>query len=335
MNAKRIVLPLTYILILFLTTSCGIGVKKTQKKTEETVVVPAFNPDSAYKYVEKQTLYGPRIPNSDAHEACKEYLVSSMKKAGATVTEQSVDLKAFDGKILKSTNIIASYQPEKSSRILLCAHWDSRPWADHDSNKANWHKPIMGANDGASGVGILMEIARVLGQEASKGNHPNCGIDLLLLDAEDYGEPEFYTGTKSDDSWCLGTQYWAKNPHTPGYKAKFGILLDMVGGLAPNFQWDYYSMEYAPQVLQAVWSKAAELGYGNYFKPERGGAITDDHLFINKLAGIPCIDMIDYAPDSQSGFVPYWHTVGDTMKNIDKSTLKMVGETLMNVIYGE
>ncbi|MDD4921353.1 MAG: M28 family peptidase [Bacteroidales bacterium] len=323
------------LLLIFVMSSCGAGAKKTQDKTEKTVSIPVFNTDSAYLYVESQTLFGPRVPNSEAHEACRKYIVSNLQKTGAKITEQSADLKAFDGTNLKSTNIIASFQPENPNRILLCAHWDSRPWADNDPNEKNWHTPISGANDGASGVGVLMEIARQLGIETAKGNKPKAGIDILFFDAEDYGEPKFHQGTQNEDSWCLGTQYWAKNPHTPGYKAKYGILLDMVGGKAPNFQWDYYSSQYAPQILQAVWKKAAALGYNNYFKEVQGGSITDDHVYINKLAKIPCIDIIDYDPDSKTGFVPYWHTLDDTMKNIDKTSLKIVGETLLNMVYDE
>ena len=332
---RKIQLNPLFILLIFAMSSCGAGAKKPQGESEKVVSIPVFDTDSAYQYVEQQTLFGPRIPNSEAHRACREYIVSVLQKTGAKITEQSADLKAFDGTILKATNIIASFQPENPNRIILCAHWDSRPFADNDPNEKNWHTPILGANDGASGVGVLMEISRQLGLETAKSNKPNSGIDIILFDAEDYGQPNFVKGNQDEDSWCLGTQYWAKNPHIPGYKAKYGILLDMVGGKAPNFQWDYYSSQYAPQVLQAVWEKAASLGYGNFFKPAQGGAITDDHLYINKLANIPCIDIIDYDPDSKTGFVPYWHTLDDTMKNIDKPSLKAVGETLLNMVYAE
>ena len=324
-----------FILLVFILSSCGAGAKKNQEKASTMVSIPVFNADSAYKYVEAQTLFGPRVPNTEAHVACRKYIVSCMQKTGAKIVEQNADLKAFDGTILKSTNIIASFQPENPNRILLCAHWDSRPWADNDSDKKNWHKPILGANDGASGVGVLMEVARQLGLEISKKNQSKMGIDIIFFDSEDYGEPKFFKGVQNEDNWCLGTQYWAKNPHTPGYKANYGILLDMVGGKAPNFQWDYYSGKFASQILQNVWEKAATLGYNSYFKAIQGGAITDDHLYINKLANIPCIDIIDFDPNSTTGFVPYWHTLNDTMKNIDKTSLKAVGETLLNMVYSE
>lgn len=324
-------------ILIIMMTSCGAGSKKNNSETAvKAQTVPAFNADSAYRYVENQTLYGPRVPNTDAHKACRNYLVSSLRSFGANVIEQTADLTAYNGNILKSTNIIAVFQPEKTNRILLCAHWDSRPWADNDANKDNWHTPILGANDGASGVGVLMEIARILGQQAAKKNNlPNSGIDIILFDAEDYGTPKFNNGPDNEDSWCLGTQYWAKNPHTANYKAKYGILLDMVGGKAATFQQEYFSSNYAPEILQKVWEIGASLGHNTYFKPIQGGAITDDHIYVNRLAHIPCIDIIDYDPDSNSGFVPYWHTLDDTMKNIDKNTLKAVGETLLKMIYTE
>lgn len=325
-----------FISLLFLITSCGAGAKRGPDKSDAMVSVPSFNSDSAFKDVERQTIFGPRVPNTKAHELCREYLTLSMKKFGAKVIEQTADLKAYDGSILKSTNIIASFQTENPNRVLLCAHWDSRPWADNDPNKKNWHTPIIGANDGASGVGVLMEIARQLGIETTKkGNIPKVGIDIIFFDSEDYGTPRFSTIRENEDSWCLGTQYWAKNPHVKGYKAKYGILLDMVGGKAATFQWDYFSNNYAQQILQQTWEKAASLGYNTYFKSSQGGAITDDHVYINKLAKIPCIDIIDFDPDSKSGFVPYWHTLDDTMKNIDRNTLKAVGETLIQMIYSE
>ena len=313
--------------------SCGAGSQKSTVKTETSTVKPTFNPDSSYSYVEKQTSYGPRVPNTKNHTDCKDYLSEKMKAFGAKTTNQDCELTSWDGTKLKATNIIASYQPEKTRRILLCAHWDSRPWADQDSNPANWRTPIDGANDGASGVAVLMEVGRQLQAEAAKGNLPACGVDIVFLDAEDLGTPKFSKKEDNEDTWCLGTQYWAKEAKKSGYQAEFGILLDMVGGKAPNFVWDYYSLQYAPQVLQNVWSAAASLGYNTYFVPAEGGAITDDHLYVNRIAGIPCIDIIDYNSGNGSGFVPYWHTTGDILKNIDKNSLKMVGETLLNVIF--
>ena len=330
---KTIPFGITLLIGVFGILSCGAGSKKTTAKAEVAIAKPSFNADSSYSYVKMQTSFGPRVLNTKKHADCRDYLSEKMESLGAKTILQDCELTSWDGTKLKATNIIASFQPEKTRRILLCSHWDSRPWADQDSNSANWHTPIDGANDGASGVAVLMEIGRQLQAEAAKGNMPAYGVDIVFLDAEDLGTPKFSKKEDNEDTWCLGTQYWAKQAKKTSYQADFGILLDMVGGKAPNFMWDYYSNQYAPQVLQKVWSAAATLGYNAYFVPAEGGAITDDHLYINRIAGIPCIDIIDYNPGNGTGFVPYWHTTGDTMKNIDKNSLKMVGETLLNVIF--
>ena len=330
---KTIQFGITLLIGAFGILSCGAGSQKSTVKAEVSNSNPAFDADSSYSYVAMQTSFGPRVLNTKKHADCRLYLSKKMEAFGAKTTLQDCELTSWDGTKLKATNIIASYQPEKTQRILLCSHWDSRPWADQDSNPANWHTPIDGANDGASGVAVLMEIGRQLQAEATKGNLPAYGVDIVFLDAEDLGTPKFSKKEDKEDTWCLGTQYWAKQANKSGYQAEFGILLDMVGGKAPNFMWDYYSNQYAPQVLQKVWSAAATLGYNSYFVPAEGGAITDDHLYVNRIAGIPCIDIIDYNPGNGTGFVPYWHTTGDTMKNIDKNSLKMVGETLLKVIF--
>ncbi|HET9570500.1 MAG TPA: M28 family peptidase [Bacteroidales bacterium] len=330
---KTIQLGITLLIGAFGILSCGAGSQKKAEQSEAITVNTTFDADSAYSYVEKQTSFGPRVPNTKEHADCKEYLTKKMRDFGAKTVLQDCELISWDGTKLHATNIIASFQPEKTKRIVLCSHWDSRPWADQDANQANWHSPIDGANDGASGVGVLLEIGRQLQMEAAKGRFPNYGIDILFLDAEDLGTPRFSKKPDNESTWCLGTQYWAKEAKKSGYQAEFGILLDMVGGKAPNFMWDYYSLQYAPQVLQRVWASAATLGYNSYFVPAEGGAITDDHLYVNRIAGIPCIDIIDYNPSNGTGFVSYWHTMDDTMKNIDKNSLKMVGETLLNVIF--
>jgi len=324
---------LVFLIGAFGILSCGAGSQKSVTKMEAGVVNPTFDADSSYHYVEMQTSFGPRVPNTKSHVDCRLYLAEKMKALGAKTIVQDCELTSWDGTKLKAANIIASYQPEKTKRILLCSHWDSRPWADQDPNPTRWHTPIDGANDGASGVGVLMEVGRQLQAEAAKGNLPEYGVDIVFLDAEDLGTPKFSKNKDNEDTWCLGTQYWAKEAKKSGYQAEFGILLDMVGGKAPNFMWDYYSNQYAPQVLQKVWSAAAEGGYNSYFVAAEGGSITDDHLYVNRIARIPCIDIIDYNPSSGSGFVPYWHTTGDIMKNIDKNSLKMVGVTLLKVIF--
>lgn len=308
--------------------SCRQEAKTTVSK-EAPVVVPAFSADSAYIFVEQQVNFGPRVPNTDAHKACADYLVKTLRSFGAAVTEQKVKLRAFNGDILDANNIIASYKPEAKQRILLFAHWDTRPWSDHDPVPANYNKPVLGANDGASGVGVLLEIARNIGVSA-----PRLGVDIIFFDAEDYGAPENYNGN-AEDSWCLGSQYWAKNPHVSPYAARFGILLDMVGAPDATFYRDQISEHFAANIVNKVWNKALSLGFEKYFINKPGGTITDDHLYVNQIAGIPSIDIIHYNPDNQHGFGDYWHTVNDDMRNIDKQTLFAVGTTVMQVVYNE
>lgn len=318
-----------FILFFVAVVSCG---QKSKQQTEDQkqVNIPSFNADSAYLFVKSQVDFGARVPNTSAHKQCAAFLAQKLRSYGAKVIEQRAVLEAFNGDKLNSVNIIGSYNPEASKRILLFSHWDSRPWADNDSNPANHKKPVMAANDGASGVGVLLEMARQLSIQKA-----NVGVDIIFFDAEDYGAPQDYAGS-SEDAWCLGTQYWAKNPHVQGYTAQYGILLDMVGAPDATFYKEEFSMYYAAGVVEKVWSKATALGFSNYFKDQNMGAITDDHVYVNKIAGIPSIDIIHYRNEGQnSGFGHYWHTVNDTMENIDKNTLFAVGTTLMHVVYNE
>lgn len=323
---KKIFIFSILVLVLF---GCGLR-KKEQTENTKQLNVPTFNADSAYNYVQAQVNFGARVPNTEAHKKCAQYLSSKLKSFGATVTEQHALLTAFDGTKLESINIIGSFNPSAKERVLLFAHWDSRPWADNDPNPANHTKPVMGANDGASGVGVLLEIARQLNAQKA-----NIGVDIIFFDAEDYGAPQSVAGN-TEDSWCLGTQYWCGNLHVPNYSAKFGILLDMVGAPNATFYKEQFSMQYASDIVNKVWSTAQSLGFSNYFKNDPIGAITDDHVYVNKLLGIPSLDIIHYRNEGQnSGFGHYWHTVNDTMDNIDKNTLHAVGTTVLHVVYNE
>ena len=321
------------ILFLFLPVALLLSCTQTTKSAQnndKAISIPAFSTDSAYSFTKRQVDFGARVPNTKAHDNCAQYLLQELKRHGAEVIEQKANLTAFDGTILKSTNIIGSINPKATTRILLLSHWDSRPWADNDPKPENHKKPVMAANDGASGVGILLEMVRLMSK-----NQPTVGVDVVFVDAEDYGQPESVSGGGSEDSWCLGTQYWAKNPHVSGYTARYGILLDMVGAPGATFYREQASDYYASSVVNAVWSQAKNLGFGQYFRDEKGGAITDDHIYVNKLLGIPTIDIIHFDPHTASGFGSYWHTTHDTMDNVDKTTLNAVGTTLMHVIYKE
>lgn len=329
---KTMIMTLTGAFCLFSAFSCGGGSKVSSAAKEEVetkVDVPRFNADSAYLYIKEQVDFGPRVPNTKGHVACGDYLAKRLEGFGARVISQSADLIAFDGTLLKARNIIGSYKPESKKRIALFAHWDTRPWADNDADKKNERTPILGANDGASGVGVLLEIARLVNDR-----QPELGIDIIFLDAEDYGAPQFYEGEHREESWCLGAQYWARNRHVEGYNARFGILLDMVGGANSVFVKESYSEEFAPDINKKVWNAAKKIGYGNLFVDGNGGYITDDHLFINRMSRIKTIDII--ASDSRGGdFVSTWHTIDDNMEHIDKNTLKAVGQTVLEVIYNE
>lgn len=306
----------------------GTAVAASGAGEEAAVSVPQFDADSAYQYVKSQVDFGPRVPNTKEHVACGNYLAAQLEAFGAQVTSQYADLIAYDGTLLKARNIIGSYKPESKKRIALFAHWDTRPWADNDADEKKHKTPILGANDGASGVGVLLEIARQVSLQ-----QPVLGIDIILLDAEDYGAPQFYTGEHKEEFWCLGSQYWARNPHVQGYNARFGILLDMVGGEGSVFMKEGYSEEFAADINKKVWKAAKKTGNGKTFMDDNGGFVTDDHLFINRLARIKTVDIIPYSREGD--FTPTWHTVHDTMEHIDKNTLKAVGQTVLEVIYNE
>jgi hypothetical protein len=285
---------------------------------------PTFSADSAYAYVEAQVAFGPRVPNTAAHAKCADWLTAQFRRFGCTVQVQEADVKAWDGSIFHIKNIIASSNPAAKTRVLVTSHWDSRPMADKDGDVAKHKTPVPAANDGASGVGIALELARLVQQKA-----PAVGVDFILWDAEDYGNYEI------EDSWCLGSQYWSKHKHDPNYFPRYGVNLDMVGAKDAVFFYEGHTLRQARGYAQQVWNTAALLGYGNYFQPmmEENG-ILDDHYFVMKNTGIPIVEIIDRNPQTGS-FFPHWHTTTDDMSAIDKNTLKAVGQTLTEVIYKE
>jgi len=286
--------------------------------------VPVFNSDSAYHFVEEQVAFGPRFPTSEAHQKTGDYIINKLKSFDKiTVQVQNFTATTFDGKLLSGRNIIASFNPTIKKRVLLAAHWDTRPFADQDDERKD--EPILGANDGGSGVAILLEIARTL--SVSK-EQPQIGIDLIFFDLEDYGN-------NTPDSYCLGSQYWGKNKMPENYTAYYGILLDMVGAKNAKFAMEGYSMQTAPSVVKTVWNMAHRIGYGSFFVFEEVTAITDDHVYVNQLAQIPMIDIIEYSTEGKGYFGKYWHTHDDNMEIIGKETLKAVGQTVTHVIYNE
>jgi len=301
-----------------------------QKTNDEKRITKDFSQDSAYSYIEKQLAFGPRVPNTQAHDECELWLKEKFTSFGADLIIQKAKVKAYDGTLLNMSNIIARFQPEKANRLLLMAHWDTRPFADHDPDPERQNHPIPGANDGASGVGVLLEIGRIL-----KDNKTNLGIDIILFDTEDYGAPDFADTEWDGDSWCLGSQYWSKNPHVKNYYARYGILLDMVAAQNAVFTQEEVSVYYAKSILEKVWKKAREKGYSDYFSYEKTSQIIDDHRYVNEILGIPSIDIIQYDQSTESHFGSFWHTHNDDLQIINKNTLKAVGEVVLNVIFAE
>jgi len=293
----------------------------------EEVVVPKFDADSAFLYIKKQVEFGPRVPNSVAHQKCHNYLVEKFSEFGAETFTQSDLVRRFDGESMNMKNIIASFNKDVFKRILLCAHWDSRFLADNDSINVN--TPILGANDGGSGVGVLLEIARQI-----QKNPLPIGIDIILFDVEDQGEPNGTFNPKAD-SWCLGSQYWSRNPHVSNYFADYGILLDMVGAKNAKFTKEGVSQKFASRIVERVWGAASQLGYSNFFVSESTPPIIDDHLYINKLIHIPTINIVEYDVTTHNRFNKHHHKHSDNLSIIDKNTLQAVGQTVLEVLYHE
>jgi hypothetical protein len=331
MNRSRIALFL--LLVFALTGAYFIWKPAAEVPAAEANIVetPDFKADSAYAFIEKQVQFGPRVPGSEASQNTLKFLVAKLKSYGWTVTEQPFTAFRYDGKKLQGTNIIAQFQPAIAKRILLSSHWDARSIADKDSVRKN--EPIDAANDGASGVGVLLEIARNLHETKKK---TAVGVDIVLFDLEDHGEPDDYTGEHKPNSWALGSQHWAANLVPANYHPYYGILLDMVGGKGAMFPHEGTSMQYAPGIVRSVWATAAELGYSNLFVDQDAFGISDDHTAVNEIAKIQMIDMIDLrAVNGGFEFGSFHHTHADNLANIDKSTLKAVGQTLLQVLYRE
>ncbi|WP_100629899.1 M28 family peptidase [Algoriphagus formosus] len=318
------------LLLLAFVWACS-SEKTTETQVPEVVVkpYPTFSADSAYAFIEKQVSFGPRVPGTTGHVNTKAWIIDRLESWNWSVQTQDFQAKTYDGLTWDLSNIIASYNPQATKRILLAAHWDTRRIADKDTERID--EPIDGANDGGSGVGILMEIARVIGSGDLK---PDVGIDIILFDGEDDGEPE--TARVRDNSqvwWCLGSQHWSQNKHTPNYSAYYGILVDLVGAKGARFYREGYSRRYASGILKKVWDHASKLGHSAFFINQDSPEILDDHLFVNQYAQIPMIDIIEFSP--QYGFGHYHHTHQDNLDLIDKKPLQAVGETVLFTVFQE
>jgi hypothetical protein len=312
------------ILLAFIVTSCNQKkeeVPKEEFKMNKVSAFPAFNADNAFGGVEKIVALSPRDPNSAGHEKVLQYLSVELKKYCDDLQFQSFDYPGYNT-TLKLTNLIAKFNPSAKKRIFICVHWDSRPRADQDKDEKLKDKPILGANDGASGMGVMLELARVL-----KSSKVKYGVDLIFFDGEDYGK-------ESDlNNYCLGSKYFAQAVQQD-YKPVFGILLDMVGDKEAVFRKEGNSVAYAPEVTDMIWNMARTSG-SSLFSDEKGSPIYDDHIPLNE-AGIKTVDIIDIDLVGANTTNPrrkYWHTQGDDMSNISKEALRQTGETLVRMLY--
>ena len=296
---------------------------------------PSFSADSAYAFIERQMAFGPRVPNSAAHMQCAVWLIEQLRAYGAEVELQKGFMPDYRGNQQQIYNIIGHFAAADSSartRILLGAHFDTRPWCDEEPQYADRYYNVPGANDGASGVGVLLEVARQLSL-----HERTTPVDIIFFDCEDSGTPRFYTGTEREDTWCLGSQLWAMNYAQKAESGKadietyrFGIVLDMVGDPNASFPKELFSTQYAGNYQQQIWRAAEKLGYGAMFTNQQSYPITDDHYYVNTLAGIPCVDIIHYDIRNATGFPAWWHTRHDDMTNISLRTLQAVGEVVMS-----
>ena len=326
-----------YLFLASITLSCSNNsdVKPLIKevKTPQWIKVDDFNSDSAYNFISKQVSFGPRVPNTINHKKCGDWIVNKLTNYGFKTKEQVGQVTAFNGSKLPVRNIIGNINPNATKKVLLCAHWDTRPFADRDS--LNKNRPIIGANDGASGVGVILEIARTF-----KKDSLNIGLEIIFFDVEDYGAPSsdnsFFDLQSMNDTWCLGSQYWCYNLDANYKKPNFGILLDMVGAKGAVFTKEEISRKYAGYHLNKVWKLAEFLGHGDYFQKKIAPPITDDHTYINQLTLIPTIDIIHYDLSPYSGrfdFGRFHHTHQDNMEIIDKKTLNAVGHTVLSYLH--
>jgi len=270
---------------------------------------PTFDSNKSFEYLKKQCAFGPRPPGTTAHIKTKEYLTSELKKFANSVVLQNFIHKRGE-KTINLTNVIAIFGPNVDKKVILAAHWDTRPFADKDPDKDKRNQPIMGANDGASGVAVLLELAR-----AFKSSPPPVKVIMVLFDGEDYG--------KTTSEMFLGSRYFAHNIR-PEWFPDYGVLLDMIGDKDLNIYIEQNSLNAAPEVVNRVWKTASDLGLKEFYN-KVGYGITDDHIELINV-GIECIDIIDFD-------YPYWHTLQDTPDKCSPISLGIIGKLLLELIY--
>lgn len=301
------------------TAACG-SKEQVSPTVAKIVERPPFNADSAFAYVSQQVGFGPRVPGSEAHARCRQWLVDRLQSADAAVELLDTVVTSPDGQKVAIHNILGHIRPDATKRVMLLAHYDTRPWADMDPDTDAHHRPIDGANDGASGVAVILEVIRNIDAVPT-----TTGLDILFVDCED-------SGNYADDaSWCLGSQAFAASMSPTGKRPDYAILLDMVGGKDALFYREQFSNVYARTIVDRVWNTAASLGYSDRFIQQIGGAINDDHIHLLG-AGIPAIDIVEMSHPQTKSFNSTWHTLSDNISNIDPATMKIVGETILKTL---
>lgn len=312
---------LYFLLFISLLMACHSESNKIPQE-DRHVSIPTFNSTNAFAHIQTQIDFGPRRMNSEAHENCKNWLKEKLEEFNFETELQNFEAKAYTGELLKGTNIHGYHNKNVKERILLCAHYDTRHIADKDS--INIEKPIDGADDGASGVAAILEIARLVDESKLP-----MGVDIVFFDAEDHGsdqENQSYT-------WGLGSQYWAKELRKTDYDYKYGILLDMVGAKNATFRKEGFSVQSAKSTVDQIWALAKNMGRDRYFIDKKIGFITDDHRFIIEKTNIPMIDIINVQESGQFGH--YHHRHSDNIEVIDKETLIAVGQVVTAQIFRE
>ncbi len=302
------------------TKSKSSSTKKTTAR--KSVKIPTFNGDSAYAYVKKQVEFGPRVTGTKAHRSAQKWFIDKFKSFGAEVEVQKFKAHFANGKTEDAANIIAHFNPGKTKKVIIAAHYDSRYKAEKDPDPKMRDKPIDGADDGASGVGVIFELARLISE-----NPVDLSVDFILFDAEDNGE-----SLAGDESWCLGSQYWSKKAAVNNYKADMGVLLDLVGAKGAVFTKEAISKRFAGPVQDVIWNLASNMGYSDLFANIDRGNVDDDHLYVNQIARIPMVDIISI-PDPVKGFGAHHHTHQDNIDIIDKNTLRRVGQVVIAFLY--
>ncbi len=276
---------------------------------------PSFDGDVAYRLLTTQVAFGPRVPGWEGHRAQLQWMTGLLTDLADTLEIRPFSSVLSTGDTLHLTNLLARFNAGAEPRILLLTHWDTRPWSDQAADPAERDVPVPGANDGASGTAVLLQLAALMSLSPTP-----VGVDLLFVDGEDYGP-----GT--EDMFFGSRRFAAGLPPEPPWA--YGVLLDLVGDADPLFPVESYSAEYALEVVERVWQVAHDLGYGEFFPTRVGGAVMDDHVFLNR-AGLPTADIIDFDYGPGNGF---WHTPRDVPENTSPRTLEMVGEVVTELIY--